>query len=81
MILDFLCLAEFIANYDTKTCKICKHAKIICWACLNVHKDPEDHYRELLLLFKPFCESKINLKKSHIEFLNNKYVYHFNTNN
>ncbi len=29
--LFFECLVEFIANYNTKTCKIHKCAKIICW--------------------------------------------------
>jgi hypothetical protein len=67
MILDYLCLAQFIANYDTKTCKICKC--VIFWACFNVLTNLENHYKELLLLFYPFCESKINLKKSHYEFL------------
>ncbi len=56
MILDSLCIAEFITTYDTEACKICICAKMICWACFNVHKDPENHYRELLLLFEPFCE-------------------------
>jgi hypothetical protein len=53
-ILDSLCLAQFIANYDTKTCKICKC--VIFWACFNVHTNPKNHCKELLLLFYPFCE-------------------------
>jgi hypothetical protein len=63
--LDSLCLAEFIANYNTKTCKIRKCVKVIHWVCFNVHKDPENHYKELLLLLKPFHELEIDLKKCH----------------
>ncbi len=71
--LDYKCLAEFIANYNIKTCKIYKCVKVIHWVCFNVHKNPENHYRELLLLLKPFHESKIDLKifiifaKMHIQ--------------
>jgi hypothetical protein len=61
-----------MANYDTKTCKFRKCVKVIRWVCFNVHKDPENHYRELLLLFKHFHELKIDLKKSHNFW---KYAY------
>ncbi len=67
-----MCLAKFIANYNTKTCKICKCVKVIHWVCFNVHKYLENHYRELLLLFKPFHELEIDLKKCHNFW---KYVY------
>jgi hypothetical protein len=71
--LDSLCFAEFMANYNTKTCKIRKCVKVIHWVCFNVHKDHENHYKELLLLFKPFHESKIDLKKCH-DFWKDAYL-------
>jgi len=42
MTLDSLCFEEFIANYDIKTCKICKG--VIHWVCFNVHKSLENNY-------------------------------------
>ncbi len=57
----------------------------------NVHKDSENHYRELLLLFRNFRELKTNLAKfdnfwrdaylsenNNNEKLKKKHVYHFN---
>jgi hypothetical protein len=56
MTLFILCFTEFITNDDIKTCK---RVKIIHWVCFNVHKNLENRYKKLLLLFKPFCGSKI----------------------
>ncbi len=39
----------------------------------NLHKDPKNHYKEFLLLFKPFCETKSNLKKNFVSW-NNAYI-------
>ncbi len=55
MTLSSLWFIEFIINDDLKTCKICKHDKVIHWVCFNVHRYLKKYYRKILLLFKPFC--------------------------
>jgi hypothetical protein len=60
-----LCLEEFVANYDTKINKIHYKSKIICWVSFNQHKNPKNHYRELLFLFKPFQKSELNLQNNY----------------
>jgi hypothetical protein len=49
------------------------YSKNICWVSFNLHKNLENHYKTLLLLFKPFFETKTNLKKSCISW-NNAYI-------
>ncbi len=40
---------KFVANYDMKTCKKCKHNEIVHCISFNLHNlDPENHYKELL---------------------------------
>jgi hypothetical protein len=46
-----------------KNANVINKIKVIHWVCFNVHKDHVNHYRELLLLFKSFCELKINFAK------------------
>ncbi len=53
---------EFVANYDTKINKRRSKSKIICWVSFNQHKNPENHYKELLVLFKPFQKLEFNLE-------------------
>ncbi len=64
-------------NYDTKKYKRYKQNKVICWVCFNVHKYPENHYRKILLLFKPFVNLKNHLEKLDIlwkdAYLSEKY--------
>ncbi len=62
--LNDLCLTKFVVNYDTKVNKIHNKIKIICWVSLNQQKNPKNHYRKLLFLFKPF-------KKLDVNFANN----------
>ncbi len=64
--LNHLCLAKFVTNCDMKTCKKCKHNKIIYWVSFNFLKDPHNHYKKLLLLFKPFNILKLELKGQHL---------------
>jgi hypothetical protein len=52
--LNDLCLAEFVVNYDIKVNKRHYKNKIIRWVSFNQHKILENHYKKLLLLFKPF---------------------------
>lgn len=39
-----------------------EHNKIIHLVSFNFHKNPKDHYRELLFLFHHFHKSKTDLK-------------------
>jgi hypothetical protein len=51
---------------------ICEHIKkhycnkIIHWVSFNLHKDPNNHYKKLLLLFKPFLGLETNSISGHI---------------
>jgi len=58
--LNDLCLTKFVVNYDTKVNKIHNKIKIICWVSLNQQKNPKNHYRQLLFLFKPFKKLDVN---------------------
>jgi len=64
--LFFECLVEFIANYNTKTCKIHKCAKINCWVYfmfIKILKIIIRNYDYYYLNF--FHELEIDLKKFH----------------
>ncbi len=89
-----MCLKEFIANYDTKVNKRRYKSKIIRWVSFNQHKNPKNHYRELLFLFKPFQKSELNLenncdswKHAYMEQKNDTkkmwktFIYNFNPSN
>jgi hypothetical protein len=71
--LDHISLAEFVVEHNTKNHKKYKHSKIIHWVSFNLHKDPKNHYRKLLLLFKPFRATETNLKDNFVS-LNNAYI-------
>ncbi len=60
---DFL-KTKFVANYDTRVNKKHNKSKIICWVSFNQHKNPKNHYRKLLFLFKPFQKSEFNLQNN-----------------
>jgi hypothetical protein len=64
---------KFVVEHNTKNHKKYKQNKIICWVSFNLHKDLENHYRTLLLLFKPFHETKKNLKKNSVSW-NDAYI-------
>ncbi len=59
-----MCLAEFVANYDTKINKRHNKNKILGWVSFNQHENPENHYKELLFLFKQFQKSEFNLQNN-----------------
>ncbi len=63
--LNDLCLAKFVTNYDTKLSKKCTKRITICCLSFNQHKDQKNHYRELLISFRPFIISKFNLQGTH----------------
>jgi hypothetical protein len=54
---------EFVAKHNIKNHKRYKHSEIIHWVSFNLHKDPKNHYKKLLLLFKKNCEIEKNWKK------------------
>jgi len=65
MLNDF-CLTTFVVNYDKKKLnKKCTKSKIIHWVSFNQHKDLENHYKKLLLLYKPFRILEFNLQRNH----------------
>jgi hypothetical protein len=89
-----LCLATFVANYDIKLNKRHYKSKIICWVSFNQHKILENHYKNLLLLFKPFQKMELNLQtncdswkdaymeqKNDIEKMWIFFLYNFNPSN
>jgi hypothetical protein len=64
--LNYFCLTSFVANYDKKKLnKKCTKSKIISWVSFNQHKNLENHYRKLLLLYKPFQILEFNLRRTH----------------
>jgi len=65
--LNDLCLIEFVIKYDTYDTKVnkrCSKSKMICWISFNQHKNPENRYKKLLLLFKPFQKSEFNFQNN-----------------
>jgi len=62
--LNDLCLIEFVIKYDTKVNKRCSKSKMICWISFNQHKNLENRYKELILLFKPFQKSEFNFQNN-----------------
>ncbi len=70
--LDHISLIEFVVEHNTKNHKKSKHNKIIHWVSFNLH-DPQNHYRKLLLLLKPFRETETNFKENFVTW-NNAYI-------
>jgi hypothetical protein len=64
--LSHISLIAFVANYDIKTLKKYKKSNVAHSVGFNKHKDLENHYRKLLLLFSPFIMSEVSQKK-HIQ--------------
>jgi hypothetical protein len=62
--LNDLCLAKFVVHYDTKVNKRHSKNKIIHWVSFNQHKNAKNHYRELLFLFEPLQDLKLNLQNN-----------------
>ena len=60
-----ICLAEYVAFYTWGCAKVKKRRKphIIRYVRFNEHKDPENYYREKILLFVPHRESEETLKQ------------------
>jgi hypothetical protein len=60
-----LSLFALIANYDIRSLKNkYKKQKIIWWVGFNKHKDLNNHYKKLLLLFSPFTTIGISQKQT-----------------
>jgi hypothetical protein len=88
--LNNICLAQFVANYNINNFKKLGVPKIIRWVNFNLHRDPENHYREQLLLFCPFRGLEESLKSGHASWhtafdqqqehimpVRNQFVYKF----
>jgi hypothetical protein len=60
--LDHISLIIFFTKNNIKIYKRYKHSEIINWVSFNLHKDPKNHYKKILLLFKLFCEIDVFLK-------------------
>ncbi len=82
---------NFVVNYDTKINERHNKSKIFRWVSFNQHKNPRNHYKELLFLFKFFQKLEFNLQnncdswkyaymeqKNDIEKMKKKIVYNFN---
>ncbi len=67
-----MCSTKFVTNYDTKVNKRCNKSKIIHWVSFNQHECQENHYKELLFLFKSFQKSEFHLQNNYDSW---KYVY------
>jgi hypothetical protein len=85
-------LSEFVKGYDVRTFFKNLKFKIIHWVGFNKHKDLENHYRKLLLLFSPFITNEISQNQTYstwhdayivnetsIQKVWNKFVNAFNT--
>jgi hypothetical protein len=47
---------------------------MICWISFNQHKNPENRYKKLLLLFKPFQKSEFNFQ-NNCDSWKNAFIY------
>jgi hypothetical protein len=74
-------LVEFVTTYDAKTYIKHNENRIIHWVSFIICKDSENHYRELLLLFKHFLGIEANWKywkmltQMKKKTLKNYYIY------
>jgi DNA replication protein DnaC len=63
--LSDICLAHFVAKFNVNNFKEFSVPQIIQWVNFNLYRDPENHYREQLLLFCPFHGFEESLKNGH----------------
>jgi len=91
--LSHISLIAFVANHDIRTLKKYKKSNVAHWVGFNKHKDLENHYRKLLLLFSPFIMSEVSQKKTYstwhyaykakefsIQTIQNKFINAFGAN-
>jgi hypothetical protein len=62
--LSHISFIEFVATYDIIIFKTYKKKNVIPLVSFNKHKDLENHYRELLLLFPPFIMNEMPQKQT-----------------
>jgi hypothetical protein len=88
-------LIEFVANYNIVNFREKrKKSHIICYVHYNEHRDPENYYREQLLLFILFFDNEHTFKGDHstwtvaynmheiqIILLIKTFIYNFDNNN
>jgi hypothetical protein len=63
--LSHISFIEFVANYDIRTLRKYKKSNVVRWVGFNKHKDSENHYKELLLLFSPFVMTEVSQKQTY----------------
>ena len=75
--LDQTCLAEYVSYYSCSQSNIRKRKRPCIIRCIryNEHKDPENHFREKLMLFVPYRESE-NLLKKNYQTWYEAYLFH-----
>ena len=69
-------LADIVAMYNYQNSyKIRKKQRIIRYVCYNKHRDPQNYYREILLLHIPFRDSEENLLSNHTTWENKNKIH------
>jgi len=58
-------LIQFVANYDIITLKNYKKSNVVHGVGFNKHKNPKNHYKQLLLLLSPFGMTEMSQKETY----------------